>query len=61
MKVFVTGGIGYLVGRSVVSKLIEHGHDAVLLVRSQHSIKHLESFANRLSFVCWQYPGYCYP
>ncbi len=50
MKVFVTGGTGF-VGRSVVSKLIEHGHDAILLVRSQRSIKHMESCAGRLDFV----------
>lgn len=50
MKVFVTGGTGF-VGRSVVNKLIEYGHAAVLLVRSQHSLEHLESCASRLDFV----------
>jgi nucleoside-diphosphate-sugar epimerase len=50
LKVFVTGGTGF-VGRSVVNKLIEYGHAAVLLVRSQHSLEHLESCASRLDFV----------
>jgi nucleoside-diphosphate-sugar epimerase len=50
LRVFVTGGTGF-VGSGVVNKLIEHGHDIVLLVRSQRSIKHPASCNSRPDFV----------
>lgn len=50
MRVFVTGGTGF-VGRNIVEKLIKYGHDVVLLVRNKDSIKRLEPFANQLKFV----------
>jgi dihydroflavonol-4-reductase len=42
MKIFVTGGTGFI-GRRVVGKLIEHGHQVRALVRSHKAAAELEA------------------
>ncbi|QPC81697.1 NAD-dependent epimerase/dehydratase family protein [Phototrophicus methaneseepsis] len=42
MRIFVTGGSGF-VGGYLIPKLIEEGHDVVALARSSHSLKEVEA------------------
>lgn len=50
MKVFVTGGSGF-VGKNIVAKLVERGYEAVILVRDKDSVKKLGSYAEKLNYV----------
>jgi uncharacterized protein YbjT (DUF2867 family) len=50
LRVFVTGGTGF-VGKNIVSKLMERGYEAVILVRDKRSEGKLGDFARRVSFV----------
>ena len=50
MKVFITGGAGF-VGNNIIVKLLERRYEAVLFIRDKNSAKKLGTFANRLNFV----------
>jgi len=50
LKVFITGGTGF-VGNNIVVKLLERRYEAVLFIRDKNSAKKLGTFANRLNFV----------
>jgi uncharacterized protein YbjT (DUF2867 family) len=50
LKVFVTGGTGF-VGKKVVGKLLERGYEAAVLVRDKNSVKKLGSYAGKYNFV----------
>ena len=50
MKVFVTGGTGF-VGRNIVRRLVDSGHDPVLLVRNKDSMANLGHYPNSLRLV----------
>lgn len=45
MRVFVTGGTGF-VGRNIVRRLVDSGHDPVLLVRNKDSVANLGPYPN---------------
>lgn len=47
MKVFVTGGNGF-VGLNIVSALVEAGHDVTAIVRAGSNTKYLEPFGTRI-------------
>jgi nucleoside-diphosphate-sugar epimerase len=50
VKIFVTGGTGF-VGNNIVVKLLERRYEAVLFIRDKNSTKKLGTFASRLNFV----------
>ena len=50
MRVFVTGGTGF-VGKNIVRDLIASGHDPVLLVRNKDSVANLGPYPNSLRLV----------
>lgn len=50
LKVFVTGGTGF-VGKNIVDKLVERGYKVAILVRDKNSVKKLGSYANKLDYV----------
>ncbi|MEW6416995.1 MAG: NAD(P)H-binding protein [Nitrospirota bacterium] len=50
MKVFVTGGTGF-VGKNIVDKLVKRGYETTILVRDKNSLKKLGSYADKLNYV----------
>ncbi len=50
MKVFVTGGTGF-VGKNIVNKLVERGYETTILVRDKKSLKKMGSCADKLNYV----------
>jgi uncharacterized protein YbjT (DUF2867 family) len=50
MKVFVTGGTGF-VGKYIVQYLLERGYEPVVLVKDKNSLKKLGFYADRLHCV----------
>ena len=50
MKVFVTGGTGF-VGKNVVDKLVEHGYEAVILCRDENSLRKVGAYSDKITYV----------
>ena len=50
MKVFVTGGTGF-VGKNIVNKLVERGYETTILVRDKNSLKKTISCTDKLHYI----------